>query len=184
MPFPASAALQDFGALVLGNHALDLQQELVLRRLTDFSIEEDDLDPSPQELLQQQHLMGVVARQAIGTMDVELIDPPSSHYIAEPFQRGTHQGGAAGAIVDKLQFWSELEPTPGDAGVQIGHLALNRSGLLLHIRGDAGIQRCLDGVHGAFLSARRFLAVAGGASGEAKRTLRRTTGTRCEYARL
>jgi hypothetical protein len=89
MPFAATAALQNFGALILGDHALDLQQELIFRGLADFPIEEDHLDPCLQELLQQQHLMGVVARQAIRTMHIELVDAPRRHHIAQPFQRWT-----------------------------------------------------------------------------------------------
>src|SRR3954470_13184099 len=53
----APAALQDLGPLVLGHHALDLQQQIVLRREADRSIKEDDLDPSPVELVNQQHLI-------------------------------------------------------------------------------------------------------------------------------
>src|SRR4051812_21738652 len=43
----APAALQDLGPLILGHHALDLQQQVVLRREADRPIEEDDLNPSP-----------------------------------------------------------------------------------------------------------------------------------------
>src|SRR3954465_10624336 len=60
----APAALQDLGPLdlgplVLGHHALDLQQQIVLRREADRSIEEDNLNPSPVELVDQQHLISV-----------------------------------------------------------------------------------------------------------------------------
>src|SRR3954469_24891933 len=69
----APAALQDLGPLVLGHHALDLQQQIVLWREADRSIEEDDLNPSPVELVNQQHLIGVAPRQSVGGVNVQAI---------------------------------------------------------------------------------------------------------------
>ena len=46
MPFATAAALQDLGPLILGHHALHLEQQSVLRRVApELAIEEDDLDP-------------------------------------------------------------------------------------------------------------------------------------------
>src|SRR3712207_7909918 len=45
---------------------LDLQQQIVLRREADRSIEEDNLNPSPVELVDQQHLISVTPRQSVG----------------------------------------------------------------------------------------------------------------------
>src|SRR5215212_9263193 len=97
----APAALQDLGPLVLGHHALDLQQQIVLRREADRSIEEDDLDPSPVELVDQQHLIGVAPRQSVGGVDVQAIEVAGRHGITQTLERGPHQGGSAVAVVGK-----------------------------------------------------------------------------------
>src|SRR5215207_1256860 len=83
----APAALQDLGPLVLGHHALDLQQQIVLRREADWSIEEDDLNPSPVELVNQQHLIGVAPRQPVGGVDVQAIEGAGRNGIAQTLER-------------------------------------------------------------------------------------------------
>src|SRR5215210_3239576 len=97
----APAALQDLGPLVLGHHALDLQQQIVLRREADRSIEEDDLDPSPVELVDQQHLISVAPRQSVRGVDVQAIKVAGRYGITQTLERGPHQGGSAVAVVDK-----------------------------------------------------------------------------------
>jgi len=47
-----AAALHDLGALVLGDHALDLQQQVLLGSVAGGVAEEDDLDAATGELLQ------------------------------------------------------------------------------------------------------------------------------------
>ena len=49
-------------ALILGHHALDLEQQVVLRAAPQFAIQKDDLDAGPAELIHQQDLIGVLAR--------------------------------------------------------------------------------------------------------------------------
>jgi hypothetical protein len=74
MAFAAPAALADLGAFVLGHHALDLKQQIVFRRGADRAVEEDHLDPGPPELVDQQHLVGIVAGQAVGAMDIKTVE--------------------------------------------------------------------------------------------------------------
>ncbi len=76
MALAPTAALEDLGPLVLGDHALDLQQELLLGIVPHGMVEEDDLDPGAAKLVDQQHLIGVLARQAIGRVDIEALDRP------------------------------------------------------------------------------------------------------------
>ena len=49
----AAATLEDLGALVLGHHALDLQEQVVLRRHPDRAVEEHDLGAAAAELVEQ-----------------------------------------------------------------------------------------------------------------------------------
>ena len=49
----AAATLEDLGALVLGHHALDLQEQVVLRRHPDRAVEEHNLGAAAAELVEQ-----------------------------------------------------------------------------------------------------------------------------------
>ncbi len=70
----APAALQHLGSFVLGEHALQLQQQAVLGRGPDQVIEKDHLRAGLGELLDQQNLMRIAAGEAIRGMDVDEID--------------------------------------------------------------------------------------------------------------
>jgi hypothetical protein len=85
MPPSAPAALQDLGALVLGDHALDLEQEVVLGAGADGAVREDDLGAGLAELLDEENLIGVPPGQTIRRKDVDLIEHAGRHGIAQPF---------------------------------------------------------------------------------------------------
>ena len=63
---PASAALEELGTLVLGDHALDLQEQVVLGAAADGAVEEHHLHAGTAELLDQEHLVGIAPGQAVG----------------------------------------------------------------------------------------------------------------------
>jgi hypothetical protein len=65
MPAAATAALQNLGAFVLGHHALDLEQQIVLRRIADGPVQKNDVDAGAAQFVDKQRLMGVAPRQAI-----------------------------------------------------------------------------------------------------------------------
>jgi hypothetical protein len=44
MPATATAALQNLGAFVFGDHALDLEQQIVLRRIANGPVQKHDFD--------------------------------------------------------------------------------------------------------------------------------------------
>ena len=60
----AAEALAQHGALVLGDGALDLQQQLVVGVVRDRMLQEYHLAAGAAELLEQQDLVGVAPRQA------------------------------------------------------------------------------------------------------------------------
>jgi hypothetical protein len=62
MQATTATALQDLGPFVFGNRPLNLQQELVVRRVVDRTLAEMDLHSRLLQLLQQQDLVGVAAR--------------------------------------------------------------------------------------------------------------------------
>src|SRR4051812_33168479 len=70
MASSAPAPLQDLGALVFGNHALDnhaldLKQQVVLRAGADGTVQEGNLDAGAPELLHQQGLVRVAPGEPI-----------------------------------------------------------------------------------------------------------------------
>src|SRR5882762_5224241 len=65
MPPPTPYPLQQFGALVFGDHALNLQQKIILRSLANRAIEKHHLRSRAMELIDQYDLMGIAARQPV-----------------------------------------------------------------------------------------------------------------------
>src|SRR5574342_920428 len=61
MEFAAPAAFQDLCTLELGNHSLHLQQQVILGRVSNGAIDEDDLHPQAMKFLNEHEMMGMVA---------------------------------------------------------------------------------------------------------------------------
>src|SRR3954465_731636 len=70
----APAPLEDLGPFIFGDHPLHLEQQLLLRLVADLVVEEHDLDAAAPELLDEEDLIGILASQAIGRVDVEPVD--------------------------------------------------------------------------------------------------------------
>src|SRR3982751_1863892 len=100
---PAAAPLEDLGAFIFGDHPLHLEQQLLLRLLSDRVVEEDDLDATALELLDDEDLISIFASQSIGRVDVEAIDQAGGRLIAEAFQGGSDQHGSAVPLIDEAQ---------------------------------------------------------------------------------
>ena len=61
----AAAALHDLCPLILGDDALNLQQEVIFRALPDRLIEKNHLDAVASPFVQKDDLIGVTAGQPI-----------------------------------------------------------------------------------------------------------------------
>jgi hypothetical protein len=109
-----SAALQDLRPLVLGDHPLHLQQEVVLRRAADGPVQEDHLDAGAAELFHQQRLVGVAAGEPVGGLHIEPLDGPGRHHVAQPLQRRADEGGAAEALIGIGMIGLELSAIGSD----------------------------------------------------------------------
>ena len=72
--FPTSAPFEDFGSLVLGDHALNLQKQLIFRGLPNFSVEKMHFDSSTEKLFEQKNLMSVMACKPIRAVNIHLIN--------------------------------------------------------------------------------------------------------------
>jgi hypothetical protein len=145
-PAPA-AALHDLRPFVLGDDALDLHQQFVFRRPRPRPVEEGDGDAGAGELVEQEHLMGVPAGQAVGPVDVEHIDAPDGHHVAQALQSRAHQGRAAVAVVHELQRRGDDQTVRGGPLAQGGQLAADGLGLRLAVCRDPRIERGLRHEH-------------------------------------
>lgn len=94
-----------FCAFVLGDHALHLQQQIFFGAVADGSIQEDQVDTAPPQLLDKQNLVGVLPGQAIGGMHVQAIEGARVRRVAQSLQRGTRQRCPAVALVDESEFF-------------------------------------------------------------------------------
>lgn len=100
MQLPPAIALHELGALVLREHPLHLDEQLVLGAFSFGAQDEDDLDSLLAELLQEQNLVGILARQAVRTVHIQDLDSAFGHPVSEPLQRRPHQRSTAIPIVD------------------------------------------------------------------------------------
>ncbi len=111
----APAPLADLGPLVFGDDPLDLQEQPPLGAPVEIAVEEDDLDPVVAQLVDQDHLIRVIACQAIGVLDVEAVDGPGGGRVAQPLQGRAEQGLSRVAIVDEAEFGGTVRPSGGSA---------------------------------------------------------------------
>ncbi len=100
----AAAAFQNIGSFVFGDHALDLQQQLVFGILADGMVEEDHVHASALKLIDQQDLVRIFTGEAIRGVHVQTFDAPDGHRIAQSLQRGPHQGYPAIPLIDEAPF--------------------------------------------------------------------------------
>ena len=140
-------AFDDLGALILGDHALHLQEQVVFRALAQGTVQEHDLHPGTSELIDQQHLVGVFAGQAIRRVDIEPVHTARGDHIAQALQRRADQRRPAIAFVKKLHGLGHGQAIGGDALAQGGHLARDGLRLGLLLRRHAGVDRHLRWIH-------------------------------------
>jgi hypothetical protein len=95
----AAEALAEEGALVLGDGALDLEQELVVGVVRDGVVDEEDLAGGLAQLLQQEHLVGVAAREAVRAVHGDDGEGAFPRGVAEAIQCGPIEARAGVALV-------------------------------------------------------------------------------------
>jgi hypothetical protein len=131
--------LEDFGPLVLGHHPLHLQQQVVLRRLSDLVVEEDDLDVAPPEFIDEEHLVHIGPGQTVGRMHVEPVEDSGRRLIAQPLQGRADQRRAAVAVVDETEFLFQFQAVALNPLGEHLKLTGDRVSLDLPVRRDTGI---------------------------------------------
>ena len=135
----APTALEHLGPLVFGEHALELEQQAVLRSVSDRAIEEDHPRASTGKLLHQQHLMRIATGEAIRGVDVDDIHRRQGHKVTQPLQGRSDQTGAAVAVVDEQPVVGDEVTVPGGACRQLTQLAVDGVPLSLLVGGDPGV---------------------------------------------
>jgi hypothetical protein len=127
----ASIAFQDLGFLVLGEHALELHQQLIFRRIATRALDELDPGTGAGELLEQQRLVGELARQPVRRVAQHHLDPDPGHQVTQPFQRRPHQSRAGVALVFEHPVVGNLNAQLLGVRAQRRRLRPNRLVLLL-----------------------------------------------------
>ncbi|HUQ11044.1 MAG TPA: hypothetical protein VM146_12075 [Steroidobacteraceae bacterium] len=174
--------LENLGALVLGDDALNLQQEIILRRVADRAVQEYHLGPGATKLLNQQDLMGVASCQPVGREQIDALDMRAGHRIAQLLQCRTLKVRAAAPIIHVAVIRLKLQAISGDALLQHRDLTVNRAIARLRLARYTRV-KCHRAVlaHGSPL--RRFaiivlMCVGAALSRVGASRVRRTIGTR------
>ena len=95
----ATTALQNLGAFILGDHALNLEQEIILGRVPDRTVQKHDFHAGAPKLVDEQRLVGIASGEAIGGMDIQALNLPAGGRIAKSLKSWAHKDRAAEALV-------------------------------------------------------------------------------------
>jgi hypothetical protein len=131
--------LQQRRPLVLGDDPLDLEEQLVFRRLAAGAVEEHHLYPGALQLVEEQHLVRVAPGESVGRVDVQPLETARGGDVPQPLERGPDQARAAEAVVDEHEVVEQPQPIGGHALAEGGDLAGDGLGLVL--RRDARVHR-------------------------------------------
>ena len=104
---PPPGPLRDQGAFVFGKDALHLQQHLLLRAVAEGVVEEHHLTAGALELIDCQHLVGIVARQAVRGTNQHGGTGALSNQVTHPVEAGASQRCAAATVLGADQIGSE-----------------------------------------------------------------------------
>jgi hypothetical protein len=138
---PAPGALADLRALVLGDHPLKLSEQLVLGRARPLAAtREHDLDTGPGELLEQQHLVGVAAREPIRRVAQQHLKRALGGTVAQPLERRPDQRRAGEPLIAEHQLLGDRQATLGRELTQPGELTEDRPLLALTLRGHPRVR--------------------------------------------
>ena len=143
----APVALDQLGFLVLGEHALELDQQLVLGAVTARALDELDPHPGPGEFLQQQRLVGELAGQPVRRIHQHHVHAPLGHQVTQRLQGRAHQRGARMTLVFEDPLRRDVKPGLRGVLAQRRGLRPDRLVFLLPGTGDPGVDR--RACHGA-----------------------------------
>ncbi len=96
---PSSPALGHQGPLVLGHGGADLSKQLIMRIITHGPLDKLDATASLGEFVDQEHLMHIVTREAIGRSHQHACKGGHRRPISESIKTGALAGGATLAVI-------------------------------------------------------------------------------------
>src|SRR5450631_2701609 len=137
----AARSLEDLRPLVLGNHALELHEQLILGARALRRIDEERLNALPREFLHQQDLVGVLATQPVRRVDEHRLDLPLGGKIAYTFKTWPLKCRSAVAFVFEHPFLRHLEFAAPRKLDQRRRLARDRLLLALLLRRNPRVDR-------------------------------------------
>ena len=85
MALAAAGSFEDLRTLIFGDHALELQHQLIFRRAGTRRLEECRLNAVAGKLLGQQDLVGIFAAQPVRRVDQDSLNMTLGGQIAQPF---------------------------------------------------------------------------------------------------
>jgi hypothetical protein len=136
----AAHALGDQRALVLRDRAPDLQQQLVVWVAAHGTVQEPHGTAMSLQLLQQQDLMDVVARQPVRRGDHDQVERAGGRTVAQAVETRTPQGGAAAAVIAEDAIGGHVPALLPRVVRQALQLLLDRLGLRLAPRRHARVE--------------------------------------------
>jgi len=120
------------GALVLGYRTANLSQELIVRIITHGTFDERNLTAALSEFIDQEHLMHIVASEAIRSRDHEAFKGGHGGSVPQPIEARTVALGPAIAVIAREMFLGQMPlRLASHMRVQAHQLLLNRLLLLL-----------------------------------------------------
>jgi hypothetical protein len=137
---PPGAVLHE-RSLVLRNHALDLQQPLLLRTVAEGVMDTDDLTATARAFLQEHPWLGIPPREPVRAPDQPRLQHPCGRQSPYAIQGGAIATRSAGVFVHELASrWDLVCACCHGVGEGV-ELAGNRLFTFLFVRRYPGIQR-------------------------------------------
>jgi len=125
------------------NHGTaNLQQEVVMRVLTEGLIEKVDLAARALELFQEHHLMHIVAGKAIGAHNQHTIDDALPELVPQAIEPGAIERGTTIAIVAEDLLTAQLLAFTLEMGLEPFDLLVDGVGQGLTVGRHADINGC------------------------------------------
>jgi hypothetical protein len=142
-----TASLYDFCPLEFGEHSLNLDEKGSFRGPVHGLVEENDLHTALDQLVEEQHLIGIIPRETIRGVYVEAVHSTRRSHITEPFHGGADQGGAAVTFVHELQRRRNVKAIGVNSLPEGRDLAPDGPRIGLLVGGNPGIECDVDFTH-------------------------------------
>src|SRR5215469_7854655 len=143
MSLATTRALQDLGAFVFRNHALEMNQELIFRAVALWRLHEQGFDSMAGELFDQQNLVSILSAQSVRRVREHHLDLSFGGEIAHAFQTRALQRRSAIAFIFEDPLLGHLQLVVLGELDQRRRLACDRVLLALLLRRDP----CVDNRH-------------------------------------